>query len=52
MSRKINLIGNIRISAAVVNLRRWEAEKDNGVEVVSRENNRRTKSKRKIHFLI
>lgn len=36
LSRKINLVENVRISAAIVNWRRWEAEKDNGVEVVSR----------------
>lgn len=36
LSRKINLIENVRISAAIVNWRRREAEKDNGVKVVSR----------------
>ena len=35
--RKINLVENVRISVAVVNWR-WEVEKDNGVEMVSREN--------------
>lgn len=36
--RKINLVEKVRISVAVVNWRRREVEKDNGVEVVSTEN--------------
>lgn len=50
--RKISLVENVRISAAVeTNWTRWEVQKEMGVEVVSREIKWRTKWKRQIFWV-